>query len=507
LSLDVEDILRWDSRSYPASPVAVSIATHFSIVGYTKSHFEASLNILLDAAQPNFITRFDRLCDHFRGVRQQFVCRFAIKQLHDLQLREYEPLGLTLDNVSMPRAPTEAQKVFYTQIAGNSLCASIRVEAVDPGAAKQAAEERLAIVLASRNLLDGKPQEDTGPFALVTQDGTTDDWALEVAASGDLDALRVGQRSVQLENVLRVAGRLEREDRDQLTSSLQHHRLALNARTTDARLVNLWIAPESITRNGKNDSIIGTISGLVAPNVAGGNVRKIITAVAVYIRRFWASGPNTAAFLSLFPHSDPRHLAPKDLLAVVLEGPTGPRLSQLLTLVSAHSLLRWRIQKLAEYFGAPEKLCQMLERHRDHIDWQLRRIYRSRNDVMHRGRRSPAIARLTQHLHAYYLAIMHNLVGDLLDNDDWRVAAALAHRQMLFEHYLGMIKAQTNTGGRNATRPVPVMVIDAIFDPVMCLRESSGAQGWPISPAGAATATTARTVVVPPQLPAVPAHS
>ena len=57
----------------------------------------------------------------------------------------------------------------------------------------------------------------------------------------------------------KLQSRLEKEDAGQLNASVQYHKLALKAGTDDARLVNLWIALESLVQHG-GESIIDRIS-------------------------------------------------------------------------------------------------------------------------------------------------------------------------------------------------------------------------------------------------------
>jgi len=81
-----------------------------------------------------------------------------------------------------------------------------------------------------------------------------------------------------------------------------------------------------------------------------------------------------------------------------------------------------------------------IERHYANIDWQIRRIYRARNHIMHKGFCRPGTRQLIQHLHSYYISTMHNLIGDLNKNEEWDISSAFEFRVSVYNMFIDLLK-------------------------------------------------------------------
>jgi len=65
------------------------------------------------------------------------------------------------------------------------------------------------------------------------------------------------------------------------------------------------------------------------------------------------------------------------------------------------------------YFKSPQDLAGSIKLHNKNIEWQLCRIYRARNHIMHQGSHLFGLRQLIQHLHTYYATTIHVLIHDL----------------------------------------------------------------------------------------------
>lgn len=64
-------------------------------------------------------------------------------------------------------------------------------------------------------------------------------------------------------------------------------------------------------------------------------------------------------------------------------------------------LLKFRVFEIVELFKKPENIIKRLELHEKKVSWQLRRIYRTRNLIVHSGRSIPYIETLIENAHDY----------------------------------------------------------------------------------------------------------
>jgi hypothetical protein len=214
---------------------------------------------------------------------------------------------------------------------------------------------------------------------------------------------------------------------------LQYHRLALTATSDEARFVNLWVALESLCQGGPG-SIISRVCTRISPCVSIGNIKKTITSLAMYIRHVW--GDEHAQFLAIFPNSNPTLLKQEDLLQVLLLQPGSRDLARLFDLTSRHPLICNRLYRVKTgIFDRPKSVADNLRYTRRNVEWQLKRIYRVRNEIVHKGSSSPRILRqLTQHLHTYLVTTLQGIVYELDRQPRWTMRDALEHKRRLFEH-------------------------------------------------------------------------
>src|SRR5690606_1853257 len=77
------------------------------------------------------------------------------------------------------------------------------------------------------------------------------------------------------------------------------------------------------------------------------------------------------------------------------------RYNELLARTEKFYLLNNRIQQLKKATTTPKILISNLEKHEERAAWQLRRIYRTRNLIVHSGQTAPYIEILIENLHDY----------------------------------------------------------------------------------------------------------
>jgi len=135
-------------------------------------------------------------------------------------------------------------------------------------------------------------------------------------------------------------------------------------------------------------------------------------------------------------------------------------------MVGQNPLLCFRVFRHWDLLRDRKKVCDALAQHRLNVDWQLRRIYRARNDVMHRGRGSAVLPRLIQHLHTYVGHTLYNLLYDLHNHAGWSVPDALTHRALLFDRFLDRL--------RNGSVPRR-----ALLSPEVILGRTPAGPTWP----------------------------
>jgi hypothetical protein len=453
-----EDLLR----------LGMTLGTELSVTGYSDAHLLTGLTILQDPSL-EFPARVDALLHAFSGVEKLFDCTYALRGPTFIA-------RLATKNVRYTLGPPAAldgadEEAFFAKAAPTDLFATVRVNALDPLTARDAAAPRIASMIAAVAAFERETTVSLkGTQLLVRPRGEraqlvalTDTRRFYAPSSRDAEK-RVVQL-VHLQNAMRD------DDREQLDAALQYHRLAIGAQTDEARLVNLWVALESLLRRSEGASIIERLSSHVPQAVALTNVPKIVTGLAIYLRHYWAAH-GIERFRPIFEHVHPKRLAPADLLEVLLETDDGPRINALLAAVHDHPLLVYRLYRYkVRTLKSGESVATNLSHHRQNVDWQLRRIYRSRNEVIHRAYCPRGTAKLLVHLHAYFIQLVDAIIHNLRTaGKAWSIPDALEHRRLLFDHLL----SELSTEKTRITR-------SALLDPARSLGAAQGYPAWPLA--------------------------
>ncbi|MBU1284898.1 MAG: hypothetical protein KJ794_15950, partial [Gammaproteobacteria bacterium] len=74
-------------------------------------------------------------------------------------------------------------------------------------------------------------------------------------------------------------------------------------------------------------------------------------------------------------------------------------------------LLKDRVDYFKDLLSSPKKILTALENHEERLTWQIRRIYRARNIIVHSGLTPPYTKQLIEHTRDYLDIILDNLVA------------------------------------------------------------------------------------------------
>lgn len=73
-------------------------------------------------------------------------------------------------------------------------------------------------------------------------------------------------------------------------------------------------------------------------------------------------------------------------------------------------LLRDRVEHFKELLSSPTNVVSALDAHKIRLEWQIRRIYRVRNIIVHSGKTPPYTKPLIEHTHAYLDTVLSTLI-------------------------------------------------------------------------------------------------
>jgi len=415
-----------------------SLGTNLLSHGYSYQHLLSKLDLLRRPETVPFTERVASLLTELDGAESEYTCLLSVAWPKGLPFDALQNLGISPVDRQGAQA-NASEKEFFDSARSSDIVAAVTLSALDPISARRAARQRFANALAVAKLYSVTSEARISlPECLVKrQNGDPVLIHDESVPSYMRNASNPGGR---LKRFLDLNSTLQQDDADQLISALQYHQLAMHAPSDEARLVNLWIATEGLCRRCSGNSVIERVCTHISRVIALSYPMKVVRSLAIAVRSFW-NYRDPSPLLSQLPNSTATFLDPNDLLKALLDREEDGVFRVLSDYLQDHPLLLHHALRLRNsVFQSPESLAKRMAQNRQHIDWQLRRIYRIRNDIIHRGASSPIIAPIIQHLHSYFVVTVYTIVHDLERNSGWSLPQAFAHRHMLFEDIIKQLK-------------------------------------------------------------------
>jgi hypothetical protein len=181
--------------------------------------------------------------------------------------------------------------------------------------------------------------------------------------------------------------------------------LADRSTAPEVKLLTLWAAFEALLPLVPED----------ATNRISYFLTYIVPSVCLsYARENFIEFTRDAMRLHAQPYRDFLNTLPGDknyvdkLAAIVVKGSSEQK-KELCRVFSDNPLALARLKSLEDNFSSAENFEKKVTAHADRVRWQVHRIYRERNTVMHNGETSPFLEHLLSNTYYYYVTTFMNI--------------------------------------------------------------------------------------------------
>lgn len=235
----------------------------------------------------------------------------------------------------------------------------------------------------------------------------------------------------------RISGRL--------SNALESHSLALGANDARTALTFLWTALEAIAGSSDGLPIGKRISSAISPLVAWRRLDKIVTYLAICVQQMliWQGGGASKKYLV---RSSFGRVSQDDVLAAIAGPKDNPIILYLLKVCSPAPLLTYRLFEAWKAFSSPKVLAGELSYSKQRIEWQIQRIYRARNLLVHRGEQSHLTWRLLQNAQYYVSIVLSRVLHDTAEHSTWGINESLAYQALQFNYVVGKLRNEDGKG-------------------------------------------------------------
>ncbi|MCP1487827.1 hypothetical protein J3D48_004140 [Pseudomonas fluorescens] len=185
------------------------------------------------------------------------------------------------------------------------------------------------------------------------------------------------------------------------------HGVCVATDIVENQLVNLWTALETLIPTRMKGAKVANVVEAMIPFLMTTYFNRIIGRLGhdLITWKRWT----IKSILNKVPDTVGGSVTQK-LLALLCVQTNQPLRDELYTALGDFHLLRFRIFSIAKIFSSPNSTKKALEKHEKLVRWQIRRIYRTRNLIVHSGAKPTFIHGLVENGHDYLDLILFEIM-------------------------------------------------------------------------------------------------
>jgi hypothetical protein len=305
------------------------------------------------------------------------------------------------------------------------------------------ATTRLETLLNVFNLYANASEPAASTEVLVYRDQETTPMTMQLDARQQFGLLaRKDARKLTRQTLSQVGSRLD----GRIANALEQYSSGLASADPKMVMINFWTGLEALVGNDGPEKIGSRIRHWIAPIVASRRIDKIATYLGICGHNYLEHTGATISSPDL-PLSHSTYIDVQDILRALTGPSENAAIKALFETFSASPLLINRIFEAWSEFSDPNSLKKSLEKSKQRVEWQLSRIYRSRNLLVHRGEMSELMPRLLQNMQYYLSICLSRVLHDLRDQPTWSTSTSLTYQRQRFDYVVDSL----GQGGKSLT--------------------------------------------------------
>ncbi|MFK0300298.1 hypothetical protein ACIQTU_13890 [Brevundimonas sp. NPDC090276] len=196
---------------------------------------------------------------------------------------------------------------------------------------------------------------------------------------------------------------------ERLHNSISTVSSALETNSYDSRLISIWSSFESLLSPPPSKSVrilhyIDIVSPCILAKYPERSLNSLYNALII---------SNRSVFVKLLDDisKDVGANNSLQLTSLLFDEKYKEKLEALKKSLASYPLLLHRLEVIHDKFSTPERYVESLSSHKERVDWQLNRIYRARNQLVHAGRAPAYLEALTVNSFEYYRNAVRHIIG------------------------------------------------------------------------------------------------
>lgn len=349
----------------------------------------------------------------FQDADKEYIALFKASKLFEEINDSCEKMNLKISQTDNDNDAYINKHNFIIDVDSQVYVKVDSIKSKDIFSARESAENQIEILSTLMTLFHHKERPSWDGECLMIDAKNNESRIIDVSMNPMLKCIDMKSKKASKElNKLISNFALHDDSLLKFTRSSELHSLALTSESRENQLLNLWIALETLVpsnsfmKKAKINNIIESMIPFLSLNYIPRLLQKLASDIFNYDRRLFfkylkkikgdSSTEKIANLLLLPEYQNIKLELYKDFDQFVL--------------------LRNRCHFFENYLNSGKNIKSLLKTHNERIDWQLRRIYRTRNIIVHTGRTPSFTGILIENIHDY-LDVLMSFTVMLASND------------------------------------------------------------------------------------------
>jgi len=371
-------------------------AKHLSEV--CKSHFFSTNNV---------VSGSESLLEFLAELRPQ-MAKYSVYFDADSKIKELNPEfreGFSVNEINAYPKKVKSAAIKQSCALPNKSYKIVvfnKIEALDKYGALSKAQARLNWIHDIYGLFRHRNSLAIATDAVVV---TNDEVIISVVRTDGNHMHRISDNRKQQANTklaeMLVDLRLPRHsDKNRFFRVINFHGLAARTSSAENQLINLWTALETITSSHSSGaSIVDTVVRETIPIICLNYAQRLFKSLKSDLWRW--DKKRLIETLKKCPDSDKRDLT-ESVFNLIIAVENDEIKEDFLGSIDDFELMRYRLFALNKAFKTGAKIKEKIERHEQLVSWQIHRIYRARNQIVHSSHPGSNLDSLIVNAHDYF---------------------------------------------------------------------------------------------------------
>lgn len=312
------------------------------------------------------------------------------------------------DFVAVSQDELESLSEFISRRKGMKKIIKLKLKNYDIYSARALAERRLGIIESYASTISSIKyfkwdkymfvDDGSGSSAIISNGVDVLDKRITLPFSKRSEQF-VRRVSMVNENAISSKGRRR------INLSLRAFSSAFWSKNNDMKVIAIWSAFETLLPEPKNEARIETYVRNILPCISRRYVRAQIEWLFNDLKKIYKE-----KFINIINKVEGQDGEFEKFILILVQAEYKDTLrKEVFSLCEGNPLARYRVYRIATALSSVDGVKKFLEAHVSKVYWQIHRVYRTRNSIVHSGVSLPYVESILMNIHEYFFRVLREV--------------------------------------------------------------------------------------------------